>query len=105
MNAIAVCSDKLESVTSNLSVIGSLSTQFTTLMQVAIGIKQGLSDRDLTQFSKLSNVKRLFYLRQELKKISVEQLIWLNRELEVCHHQLIYGKCNFKAKLLYLANW
>lgn len=105
MNAIAICSDRLENVTSKLSIIASLSTQFTSLMQVAIGIERGLSDRDLAKFSKLSNVKRLYYLRQELKKISVEQLVWLNRETEKCRSSLIYGKCNFKAKLLYLASW
>ncbi len=86
-------------------ILASLGTQFTMLMQTAIGIQQNLSDTDIAKLAGIKNVKRLYFLRQELEHISIEQLIWLNRSIKDTQRQLNYNTCDMTARLMMMCCW
>ena len=91
---------KLTAFTQERAILGSLGTQFTMLMQTAIGINSNLNDAEIAKFAQIGNVKRLYFLRRELQHISVEQLIWLNNQIETTKQELTYNACNLTAKLM-----
>ena len=96
---------KLRAFATDRAILASLGTQFTVLMQTAIGIQQNLSDLDLAKLAGIKNVKQLYFLRQELKHISIEQLIWLNRTIEDTQRQLNYNICDLTARLMMMCCW
>ena len=81
-------------------VLASLRTQFNLLLQTAIALKQNLNDKDIAKLAGIGNVKRLYFLRQELEQISIEQLIWLNRLIEDTQRRLQYNTCDLAARLM-----
>ncbi|MGV2831779.1 hypothetical protein [Myxosarcina sp. GI1(2024)] len=91
---------KLTAFTDGRAILASLGTQFTLLMQTAIGIRSNLNDAEIAKFAQIGNVKRLYFLRGELQHISVEQLVWLNNQIKTTKHQLTYNACNLTAKLM-----
>ncbi len=91
---------KLTAFTDGRAIIASLGTQFTLLMQTAIGINNNLNDAEIARFAQIGNVKRLYFLRRELQHISVEQLVWLSNQIETTKHELTYNACNLTAKLM-----
>ena len=91
---------KLTAFTQERAILGSLGTQFTMLMQTAIGINSNLNDTEIAKFAQIGNVKRLYFLRRELQHISVEQLVWLNNQIKTTKHELTYSSCNVTAKLM-----
>lgn len=97
--------DKLSSHVSDRVILASLKTQFNLLLQTAIAVGQNLSDRDIAMFAGISNVKRLYFIRKELKQISIEQLIWLNSLIEHTQKQLSYCNYNLSAKLILMCYW
>ena len=96
---------KLRAFATDRAILASLGTQFTVLMQTAIGIQQNLSDSDLAKLAGIKNVKQLYFLRQESKHISIEQLIWLNRLIEDSKIQLNYKSCDLTARLMMMCCW
>lgn len=96
---------KLKAFATDRAILASLGTQFTVLMQTAIGIQQNLSDLDLAKLAGIKNVKQLYFLRQESKHISIEQLIWLNRTIEDTQRQLNYNICDLTARLMMMCCW
>ena len=97
---IPVYVDKLTAFTGNRSILSSLGTQFTLLMQTAIGINSNLNDAEIAEFAQIGNVKRLYFLRRELQQVSVEQLVWLNNQIETTKHELTHNTYNLTAKLM-----
>ena len=91
---------KLTAFTDGRAILASLGTQFTLLMQTAIGIRRNLNDAEIAKFAQIGNVKRLYFLRRELQHISVEQLVWLNNQIKTTKHELTYNACNLTAKLM-----
>ncbi|NJL51070.1 MAG: hypothetical protein HC930_00605 [Hydrococcus sp. SU_1_0] len=91
---------KLSACTGDLALLASLASQFTLLMQTAIGIRSNLNDAEIAKFAQVGNVKRLYFLRRELQTVSVEQLVWLNNQIKTTKHELTYNKCNLTAKLM-----
>ena len=91
---------KLTAFTDGRAILASLGTQFTLLMQTAIGIRSNLNDAEIAKFAQIGNVKRLYFLRRELQHISVEQLVWLNNQIKTTKHELTYNACNLTAKLM-----
>ncbi|MDJ0596002.1 MAG: hypothetical protein QNJ72_39475 [Pleurocapsa sp. MO_226.B13] len=96
---------KLRAFAHDQVILASLGTQFTMLMQTAIGIQQNLSDTDIAKLAGIKNVKRLYFLRQELEHISIEQLIWLNRSIKDTQRQLNYNTCDLTARLMMMCCW
>lgn len=96
---------KLKAFATDRAILASLGTQFTVLMQTAIGIQQNLSDLDLAKLAGIKNVKQLYFLRQESKHISIEQLIWLNRLIEDSKIHLNYNTCDLTARLMMMCCW
>jgi DNA polymerase III subunit delta len=96
---------KLRAFTSEELILASLATQFRLLMQVAIGIRQNLSDAEVAKLAEVKNVKRLYFLRQEISQISVEQLIWLNQIVKDTQYQLNYNQCDLSARLMLMCCW
>lgn len=86
-------------------IISSLITQFDILLQTAIAIKQNMNDQDIAQFAGIRNVKQLYFLRSEIRQISIEQMIWLNRLLKDTQNQLKFNNCNLSAKLVLMCYW
>ncbi|MDJ0593756.1 MAG: hypothetical protein QNJ72_27885 [Pleurocapsa sp. MO_226.B13] len=91
---------KLKSHVPDKVVLASLRTQFNLLLQTAIALKQNLNDKDIAKLAGIGNVKRLYFLRQELEQISIEQLIWLNRLIEDTQRRLQYNTCDLAARLM-----
>ena len=91
---------KLTAFTGDRSILSSLGTQFTLLMQTAVGINSNLNDAEIAKFAHIGNVKRLYFLRRELQQVSVEQLVWLNNQIETTKHELTHNTCNLTAKLM-----
>ena len=91
---------KLTAFTQERAILSSLATQFTMLMQTAIGINSNLNDTEIAKFAQIGNVKRLYFLRRELQHISIEQLVWLNNQIKTTKHELTYNSCNLKARLM-----
>ena len=91
---------KLKTFTGDRSILSSLGTQFTLLMQTAIGINSNLNDAEIAKFAQIGNVKRLYFLRRELQQVSVEQLVWLNKQIETTKHESTHNTCNLTAKLM-----
>ncbi|MEL6928476.1 MAG: hypothetical protein AAFO95_07570 [Cyanobacteria bacterium J06600_6] len=96
----AFTGDKPNGMASLRSILSSLGTQFTLLMQTAVGINSNLNDAEIAEFAQIGNVKRLYFLRRELQQVSVEQLVWLNNQIETTKHELTYNTCNLTAKLM-----
>ena len=96
----AFAGDKPNGMASLRAILASLGTQFTLLMQTAIGINSNLNDGEIAKFAQIGNTKRLYFLRRELQHISVEQLVWLNNQIETTKHELTYNTCNLTAKLM-----
>ena len=69
-------------------------------MQTAVGINSNLNDSEIAEFAQIGNVKRLYFLRRELQQVSVEELVWLNNQIETTKHELTHNTCNLKAKLM-----
>ena len=91
---------KLTAFTGDRSILSSLGTQFTLLMQTAVGINSNLNDAEIAKFAHIGNVKRLYFLRRELQQVSVEQLVWLNKQIETTKHESTHNTCNLTAKLM-----
>ena len=91
---------KLKTFTGDRSILSSLGTQFTLLMQTAIGINSNFNDAEIAEFAQIGNVKRMYFLRRELQQVSVEQLVWLNKQIETTKHELTHNTCNLTAKLM-----
>lgn len=91
---------KLTAFTDARAILASLGSQFTLLMQTAIGIRSNFNDAEIAKFAQIGNVKRLYFLRRELQHISVEQLVWLNNQIKTTKHELVYNACNLTAKLM-----
>ena len=105
---------KLKSHVPDRVVLASLRTQFNLLLQTAIALralakpialKQNLSDKDIAKLAGIGNVKRLYFLRQELEQISIEQLIWLNKLIEDTQRRLQYNTCDLSARLMLMCCW
>lgn len=90
----------LKGTASRRAILASLGTQFTLLMQTAVGINNNLNDSEIAKFVQIGNVKRLYFLRSELRHISVEQLVWLNSQIETTKHGLNYNNCSLTARLM-----
>lgn len=91
---------KLTAFTHEGKILSSLETQFTLLIQTAIGIRNNLGDAQIAKFAQIKNVKRLYFLRQELRQISVEQLVWLNNQIKETKEMPNYNNNNLKARLI-----
>ncbi|NJO98660.1 MAG: hypothetical protein HC764_23870 [Pleurocapsa sp. CRU_1_2] len=91
---------KLTAFTGDLVILASLETQFTLLMQTAIGINSNLNDSEIAKLAQISNAKRLYFLRHELQHISIEQLIWLNNQIKTTKQELSCNACSLTAKLM-----
>ncbi|MDJ0589339.1 MAG: hypothetical protein QNJ72_04980 [Pleurocapsa sp. MO_226.B13] len=91
---------KLSAFTAERTILASLGTQFAMLMQTAIGINSNLNDTEIAKFAQIGNVKRLYFMRRELQQISVEQLVWLNNQIETTKQELTYNTCNLTAKIM-----
>lgn len=91
---------KLTAFTGERAILASLGTQFTLLMQTAIGIRNNLEDSEIAKFAQIGNVKRLYFLRGELQYASVEQLVWLNNQIETTKRELTYNNCSLTARLM-----
>jgi DNA polymerase III subunit delta len=91
---------KLMAFTGDRVILASLKTQFTLLMQTAIGINSHLNDPEIAKFAQISNVKRLYFLRRELQHISIEQIIWLNNQIETTKQDLNHNTCSLTARLM-----
>jgi DNA polymerase III subunit delta len=96
---------KLKAFTNEQAILASLSTQFTLLMQTAIGSSQNLNDSDIVKLAEIKNPKRLYFLRKELAQISIEQLIWLNQQIKDTQSQLRYHTCDLSARLMLMCCW
>ncbi|MGL5077461.1 MAG: hypothetical protein ACRDBG_16765, partial [Waterburya sp.] len=96
---------KVQAFSSQQLILASLVTQFSLLMQVAIAIRQNLSDAETAKLAEVKNVKRLYFLRQEISQISVEQLIWLNQIIKDTQYQLSYNQCDLSARLMLMCCW
>ncbi|MGL6343160.1 MAG: hypothetical protein ACRC80_28980 [Waterburya sp.] len=96
---------KLKGLVPEQVILASLSTQFTTMMQSAIALSNNLGDREVAKFAEISNVKRLYFIKQEVQMGSVEQFIWLNKVIQDTQRQFQYGNCDLSAKLMLMTCW
>ena len=96
---------RLKAIAEERVILASLKTQFTILMQTAIGNSQHLSDSDIARLAEINNPKRLYYIRKELTQISLKQLIWLNQQIRDTQYQLKYCNCDLCAKLMVMCCW
>lgn len=96
---------KLKGIVPEQVILASLSTQFTTMMQSEIALSKNLSDREVAKFAEISNVKRLYFIKQEVQMGSVEQFVWLNKVIQDTQRQLQYGNCDLSAKLMLMTCW
>lgn len=96
---------KLKAFTNEQAILTSLSTQFTLLMQTAIGSSQNLNDSAIVKLAEIKNPKRLYFLRKEVAQISIEQLIWLNQQIKDTQFQLRYHTCDLSARLMLMCCW
>ncbi|MEL6439146.1 MAG: hypothetical protein AAFQ80_07845 [Cyanobacteria bacterium J06621_8] len=87
--------------TKQQAIIGALKYQFSTLLQVAVGIDAALDNQGIAQIADINNPKRIYYLRQELQQVSVPQLVWLNQQLLEADKSYYSLPC-LKAKLVYM---
>lgn len=91
---------KLQGLVPERVIITSLSTQFTLLMQSAIALEHSLNDHEVAKFANIGNVKRLYFIKRELKSISVEQLVWLNTVIRDTKTMLQFNRCSLSARLM-----
>lgn len=91
---------KLQGLVPDRVIVASLATQFTLLMQSAIALSQDLSDGQVAKFAGISNVKRLYFIKQDLATVTVEQLVWLNTILRNTKNDLKYNRCDLLARLM-----
>ena len=91
---------KLQGLVPDRVIITSLATQFTLLMQTAIAIEQNLNDREVAKFANIRNVNRLYFIKRELRSISVEQLVWLNTVIRDTKLKLQFNRCDLSARLI-----
>lgn len=96
---------KLKGIVPEQVILASLSTQFTTMMQSAIALSNNLADPEVAKFAGISNVKRLYFIKQEALMGSVEQFIWLNKVINDTQRQLQYSNCDLSAKLILMTCW
>lgn len=96
---------KLKGIVPEQVILASLSTQFTTVMQSAIALSNNLSDPEVAKFAGISNVKRLYFIKQEVQMGSVEQFVWLNKVIQDTQRQLQYGNSDLSAKLILMTCW
>ncbi len=96
---------RLKAIADERVILASLKTQFTILMQTAIGNSQHLSDSDIARLAEINNPKRLYYIRKELTQISLKQLIWLNQQIRDTQYQLKYCNCDLCGKLMMMCCW
>ena len=96
---------KLKGIVSEQVILASLSTQFTTVMQSAIALSNNLSDREVAKFAGISNVKQLYFIKQEVQMGSVDQFVWLNKVIQDTQRQLQYSNCDLSAKLMLMTCW
>lgn len=96
---------KLKGLVPEQVILASLSTQFTTMMQSAIALSKNLGDQEVAKFAGISNVKRLYFIKQEVQLVSVEQFVWLNKVIQDTQRQLQYGNCDLSAKLMLMTCW
>ena len=96
---------KLKGIVPEQVILVSLSTQFTTVMQSAIALSNNLGDLEVAKFAGISNVKRLYFIKQEVQMGSVEQFVWLNKVIQDTQRQLQYSNCDLSAKLMLMTCW
>lgn len=96
---------KLKGIVSEQVILASLSTQFTTVMQSVIALSNNLSDPEVAKFAGISNVKRLYFIKQEAQMGSVEQFVWLSKVIQDTQRQLQYNNCDLSAKLMLMTCW
>ena len=96
---------KLKGIVPEQVILASLSTQFTTVMQSAIALSNNLGDREVAKFAGINNVKRLYFIKQEVQMGSVERFVWLNKVIQDTQRQLQYSNCDLSAKLMLMTCW
>ena len=93
---------KLIALNKQRTILGGLSYQFTLLMQTAVAIEANLSDDQISRLAGIGNTKRIYFLRRELKQVSIPQLIWLNHQISTNRYELYNNLPYLKAKLLHM---
>lgn len=96
---------KLKGIVPEQVILVSLSTQFTTVMQSAIALSNNLGDLEVAKFAGISNVKQLYFIKQEVQMGSVDQFVWLNKVIQDTQRQLQYSNCDLSAKLMLMTCW
>lgn len=93
---------KLIALNKQRTILGGLSYQFTLLMQTAVAIEANLSDDQISRLAGIGNTKRIYFLRRELKQVSIPQLIWLNHQISTNRYELYNNLPYLKVKLLHM---
>ena len=57
-----------------LKIVATLTGQFRTWLWVKVGVQAGESDDKIAQAAEISNPKRIYFLRQEVKNLRLENL-------------------------------